>query len=277
MKRYSTTVLLNTYHRFDREFWLNYKTLEALSNPESFKDLKVKLMRGGFIPDKYIEDKEAFAKKKQEIDEEWKQKSEDAKAEGTRVHETLQNAIINDPKYCKTTFGLPTDTLQVCQSEQFSLNDGIYTEYKMEIPVDDYGLLVGVADVIIKQGNKVKIIDYKTSDKIEKKSRYDMKMKKKKSLSYPLCKIEDCNYNVYTLQLSIYAWMLQQLYPDLEIASLEIYHIKDYKLKQIYPVEYWKETVDMFIHWHMKNEKLKEELQKCQTIYYEDYLQEDPA
>lgn len=277
MKRFSTTCMIQSYHIFNRDFWLDYKALEATISPDLFGDIKVKLMRAGRVPEKYITDKEQFAIKRAEIDTDWKKQSEQAKEEGTRVHEQLQQAITTDPIYCKITFGLPTDTLKVWEPAKFSSEDGIFTEYKMEVPIDDYGMLVGVADVVIKQGNKVKIIDYKTSEKIEKKSRFDMKAKKKKTFSYPLSGIEDCNFNVYTLQLSVYAWMIQQLNPELEIESLEIYHIRDNRLIKIYPVEYWKEVVDKLIHWHVKNARVSEEMQRCQTIYYEDYLQEDPA
>lgn len=268
MKRFSVTCMIQSYHIFDKDFWLDYKALEAIIPAEQFEEIKVQLMRAGKVRESVIPDKEQFQIKRAEIEADWKQKSEDAKAEGTKVHEDLQNAVISDPIYCKNTFGLPTDTLKVIEPTKPLEQDGIYTEYKMEVPINDYGILVGVADVIIKQGNKIKIIDYKTSDKIEKTARFNMAQGRKKSLAYPLCHVPDCNLNVYTLQLSTYAWMLQQLNPDLEIETLEIYHIKDYKLKKIYPVEYWKDTIDSLVKWHIKHTKLKEDMKKCESIDY---------
>lgn len=272
MIKLSVTGIIQSYHIFNKDFWLDYKTLEAIMPNDQFEAIKTKLMRSGMVREQLIPDKEQFQIKRAEIEADWKQKSEEAKAEGTRVHESLQQAVISDPVYCKTTFGLPTDRLKVVEATKPLEEDGIYTEYRMEVPVDDYGVIIGVADVIIKQGNKIKIIDYKTSEKIEKKSRYDMKAKKKKTFAYPISSIEDCNLNVYTLQLSIYAWLLQQLNPELEIETLEIYHIRDNRLIKIYPVEYWKDTVDKLIHWHVKNTRVSDEMQKCQTIYYDELL-----
>lgn len=272
MKRFSVTCLLQQYHIFDRDFWLDYKALESIIPEEQFSAIKIKLMRSGKVMGTLIPDKEQFQIKRTEIDQEWKQKTEQAKLDGIKIHEMLQQAVTSDPIYCKNVFGLPIDNLQIVGDTQILEKDGIYTECKMEFPIDDYGIIVGIADVIIKQGNKIKIIDYKTSDKIEKKARYDMKMKHKKTFSYPINSIEDCNFNSYTLQLSIYAWILQQLNPTFEIESLEIYHIRNNKLVKIYQTEYWKDVVDKLIRWHVKKTRVSEEMQRCQTIYYDAEL-----
>ena len=67
----------------------------------------------------------------------------------------------------------------------------------MEVKLDDEITLIGVADLIIKEGNKVKIIDYKTGQKIEMHAKYDASKKQKKSFKYPMSHIEDSKYNEY--------------------------------------------------------------------------------
>jgi len=131
----------------------------------------------------------------------------------------IHNLLCTDLSGCRD-YGIPTDKYQVESTENFNLSDGLYPEYRMEIKLDDEYLLVGIADLIIKSGNNIKIIDYKTADKIDMKSKYDMAKKKKATFKYPISNIEDCNYNEYQLQLSIYAWMLKKLNPDFVIESL---------------------------------------------------------
>ena len=52
-------------------------------------------------------------------------------------------------------------------------------------------------------------VRYKTDEKIDKDSHFDLANKKKKCMKYPLSKLSDCNLTHYQLQLSLYAWMLQ--------------------------------------------------------------------
>lgn len=259
-----------SYKQFSREFWLSYKALEKVMDPILFDSVKTKLMKSKRIDPKLFDkiDKEAYEQARAEIDADWRQKSEDAKKTGTDVHDMIHNMLCTDLSGCKA-YGIPTDQYKVEAMENFLQNDGIYPEFRMEVPLDDEYTLVGVADLIIKEGNKIKIIDFKTSDKIELKSKYDMAKKHSKKLSYPLSSLDDCNYNEYSLQLSIYAWQLKQINPDFEIVSLEIYHIQDMRLKKIYPVTELKELTEKLIKYHLKSVRLKRETEKCREIVYE--------
>lgn len=270
MTNLAVTNILKNYKQFSRNFWLQYKALESIMDPIKFDSIKLHLMKSKRIDPKFLIDIdiELFQQKQFEIDADWKQKSEEAKQTGTTVHEMIHNLLCTDLSGCRD-YGIPTDKYQVESTENFNLSDGLYPEYRMEIKLDDEYLLVGIADLIIKSGNNIKIIDYKTADKIDMKSKYDMAKKKKATFKYPISNIEDCNYNEYQLQLSIYAWMLKKLNPDFVIESLQIYHIKDLKLKKIYTVEYLEKDVDKLIAWHLKDTKLKAEFNKCKEITYE--------
>ena len=265
----SVTGILHNYKTFSRDFWLQYKALEAVMDPFLFDNIKLKLQKSKRIDPKYLEniDIAEFEQKKFEIDADWRQKSEEAKAVGTSVHEMIHNMLCTDLQGCRK-YGIPTDQYKVEANENFLNSNGLFPEFRMEVKLDEDYTLIGIADLIIKEGNKVKIVDFKTADKIEMKSRYELSKKKKSSFKYPISNIEDCNYNEYTLQLSIYAWLLRNLFPTLEVTSLEIYHIQDLKLKKIYPVTEMKEEVEKLIPYHLKSVKLKRECDKCREITY---------
>lgn len=269
MTNLAVTRIISDYKTFSRDFWLSYKALEAVMNPYMFDNIKNTLMKSKRIDPKYFEgiDMEQYEQKRAEIDAEWRQKSEEAKETGTSVHEMIHNMLCTDLPRCRE-YGIPTDQYQVEATENFLNSDGLFPEFRMEVKLDDDYTLVGVADLIIKDGNKVKIIDYKTSDKIEMKSRYEMSKKHSKKFKFPLSSVDDCNYQEYSLQLSIYAWMLKQINPELEIAGLEIYHIQDMKLKKIYPVTEMEKEVQKLIPYHLKAVKLKVECDKCREIEY---------
>ena len=261
------TSMLSQYKIFDRDFWLSYKTLEKI-HPK-FDQIKMALLRAKRV-DNYLSDvdEQQYLTERALLDQEWKQKSLEARQAGTALHEQIHNMLVTDLPGCKQYFGIPTDIYQVIQKEKFENSDGLFPEFRMEVDLDDEYKLIGIADLIIKQDNHIKIIDYKTNDKIDQHAYFDMSKGKKKHLKFPLINCEDCDLVNYQLQLSIYAWMLQQICPDLIIDSLEIYHVKDGKLKKIYPVEYLEKEVNALIKWHLKALKLKKATDACKLIEY---------
>lgn len=270
MTTLSCTGIINSMRVFSKNFWLAYKALEAVMNPYRFDQIKTTLMKSKRIDPKFLEeiDIAEFEQKKAEIEADWLQKSEDAKATGTAVHDRIHNLLVTDIVSCKKEYSIPTDLYKVQSVENFLKNDGLYPEFRMEVKLDDDYTLVGIADLIIKDGNRIKIIDFKTSDKIEMHSRYDMGKKKKQTFKFPISSVEQCNYNEYALQLSIYSWLIKKLNPDFEIIGLEIYHIQDMKLKKIYPVQEMKDEVEKLIPWHLKAVKLKKATEECREVIY---------
>lgn len=265
----SVTGIIRNYHCFDREFWLSYKALESIMDPDDFAAIKMKLLKSKKVSDNLIKsvDKDKFLQAKDQIDAEWKEKNDKAKEVGNSVHDKLHMLLTTDLQACKQQFNIPTDKYKIALTEQFMTSDGLFPEFRIEVKLGEF-TLVGIADLIIKSGNHIIIIDYKTDDKIEVSSRYDTAKKKNKCMKYPLVKIPDCNLAHYQLQVSLYAWMLQQLNPDLIIDSLVIMHIKDGKLKKEYKVDYLQDTVEKLIKWHIKSSTLKLETAKCKERKY---------
>jgi hypothetical protein len=67
-------------------------------------------------------------------------------------------------------------------------------------------------------------MDWKTNKEIKTKSGFDTKTKNTAKMLYPLGNLDDCNYYHYTLQLSTYAWMIQQVNPNFNIKDLIMVH-----------------------------------------------------
>ena len=93
--------------------------------------------------------------------------SQEAKQTRTLVHEQIHNLFCTDLHYVKTNFGIDTDKYQVQRTEEFlKANKGIFNEFKLEIPIAEDFLLVGIADCIIRDGNHISIIDFKSDEKM---------------------------------------------------------------------------------------------------------------
>jgi len=98
MNNLSVTGIVNSYHTFEREFWLSYKAMEAVMNPNDWDNVKMTLLKSKRIDPKLFNlvDKDAYELKRSEIDADWRQKNEEAKAAGTAVHEMIHNELVTD-------------------------------------------------------------------------------------------------------------------------------------------------------------------------------------
>lgn len=272
MQRLAVTNVIKDYHHFDRDFWLSYKTLEKILPVMQFEDMKMKLLRSKKVILDTIPglDIEQFQVERELLDKEWTEKNEEAKQVGTTTHEQIHNLFCTDLRSVRTDLGIDTEKFQIQATEEFlNTEKGIFNEFKMEIPLEEDFLLVGIADCIIKDGNHVTIIDFKTDEKIPFKSNFDVGKKKSKRLKYPLCDLEDCAGVHYQIQLSLYAWMVQQLDPNIIIDKLLIVQVQNLKKKKEFQVEYIKSTIQKLLEWHIKAIKLKVEMDKCNELTFE--------
>ena len=95
---------------------------------------------------------------------------------------------------------------------------------------------------------------HNTNEKgIESKAYFDPKKKATKKMFYPVNNLEDTTLNHYTLQLSIYAWMLQQINPKFNIKKLTLVHIDRSNVETEIEIPYLKKEVERLI----KNERKK--------------------
>ena len=80
-------------------------------------------------------------------------------------------------------------------------------------------------------------------------------------MKYPLTNIMDCNYWHYVLQLSTYAYMVQQINPELNIKELKLIHIDRTGKQTIYDLEYRKDDVEKMIKHYAKQLRTRELLE----------------
>lgn len=264
MQNLAVTYLINNYRVFDADFWLGYKVLEKLY--PNFDDIKMLLLKSKRIDPKYSDCVANFEIEKQLLQAEWKAKSDKAKEDGTKTHQFIQNLLTTNPVECSREFQTPCDV--DIQQQLVGVNNGVFVEYRLEVPMDDDYTLVGVPDYFYIHDGVIDIKDWKTSETaIKFKSMYEVSKHTSKKLKYPLC-LDDAAGIHYQIQLSIYMWMLLKLRPDLKPGTMEIVWIKDNRVKKVYPVEYLEEKIDKFLKWHIKALHLDKEMAKCKEIVY---------
>lgn len=208
-------------------------------------------------------DTEKWAKKKadergitpEEIKKEWQEIKEKSLVKGTKYHKEYEENLLKNKKVHPANY-----INNIKHSHDLNtLPKGVHPELIL------YNLryrITGTADIVeIHDDKSFDLSDHKTNRKLEFtgfkkfdpifKDRVAVKMKP------PLQHLDDCNGMHYTMQLSLYAWMLEQF--GYKCNSLTIHHVvfdeNDEPCNIIdYPIEYLKKEVTNFLNWY-KNKK----------------------
>lgn len=112
------------------------------------------------------------------------------------------------------------------------------------------------------------IVTHNTNKKIETKSFFNTKTKSSVKMQYPLNNLDDVNYWHYAMQLSTYAWMMQQLNPEYEIEDLVLVHFDHEGHMTVYHLPYLKKEVVLMLRYFKKKTILDESKKKRQRIEY---------
>jgi len=125
------------------------------------------------------------------------------------------------------------------------LKDGIYPEHLIHM---ESARICGQSDLVTVEGNYFDIDDYKTCKDIHMESykHYETGHKKMKS---PVNHLMDCSYIHYSIQLSLYAYMIQRHNPFLQVRNLTLHHVlfeEEGKDKYGYPI-YKKDANEDYI------------------------------
>ena len=265
----SVTTLIGKYHEeFDSEFWSSYKALEQLMGVE-FERMGVKkelLDKKKFdlaYLDTFDINYDLFIKTKEDILKSYEQANKVAIVRGSNYHNAKENQFYEKSSHQLKDYNFDLDLLHgdfSCEKHNFDLNQdrAILPEYLMYYSTQD-GILniAGQADIIIKDGNDIYILDHKTNAKgIKTKAFFDTKKRKKQMMYYPINNMEDHMLNHYTLQLSLYAWILQRINPEFEIKLLRLLHIDGNNKETIYDLEYKKAEVEKMLKHFKKTLKV---------------------
>lgn len=109
---------------------------------------------------------------------------------------------------------------------------------------------------------------HNTNKKLDEKSYYDRRTKRSTMMKYPMSNLMDCNMNHYTLQLSTYAWMLQQINPEFVVKKLMIIHYDHKGNVSNHDIEYLKQDVERMIKYNERLVKLENSKAKRAPILY---------
>ena len=271
----SVTTLIESYGQpFDKEFWSAYKALEVLMDSDVWKLEKKNLLNTKKFDKSFLDlydiKESEFNREQQRILDEWEESNRISCERGTKIHATLEETILGHKKaFSLNKFGIGGKfTCKGKDYHELDLEAGAYPEYMIgrEIEPGLFGLS-GQIDLLLKKGNKITICDWKTNKEIKTKSYYDNKTKKSQKMLYPLNSLDDVNYWHYNLQLSTYAWILQQYNPEFEVEDLVLVHFRPDGEQDVYHMDYLKDDVEKMIsHYRKKlaHEKLNSKYKKIE-------------
>jgi hypothetical protein len=268
MKCISATTLIHMFSTFDGEFWGRYKALEAVMGVSKFKDVKPRLLATKKFNEEILEefniDVEIFEAKLAEILAEWDEKRDTACARGTDIHlgyelKTLEQDYAPLKKFGFKGFdGYTIDTSNIIREGQYVIPEMLISR----ISEDGILRVAGQADLVIVNGNKFSILDYKTNKEIKTKSFFDRAKRSSARMKYPLNNLDDVNFWHYTLQLSLYAWMILKANPHMELEGLYLLHHDHDDNKEVYQCEYKKTEVERMLAYYKQQIQYEQHKEK---------------
>ena len=200
----------------------------------------------------------------------WQSENKKSCERGTKIHAQLENSFDKKKKnidLAKYQVGGKFECIK--DSTQLDLENGVYPEYLISWDSPSGKLHVaGQIDLIAKKGNSIVILDWKTNKKLDLKGFYDSKTKKTTKMKFPLNSLDECNYSHYNLQLSTYAYMLTQKYPEFVIEDLVLVHFDHDDNMTVYHLPYLKTEVEKMLAFYEKQSVLEDRKNKNKRIEY---------
>ena len=240
-----TSLIARYYKPFDSTYWSTYKAVKDVMNNAGIF-YRYKAIAGGWdkVPQYYHANKDSLDKvlhlqikeRIQHYLDSWNEEREYAAALGNKAHSDLEGLVVSAKKIDlgdKKIADVSSADLLDLQGFGMGGNQ-IYPELLLW---NERYRVAGQADIVERRGMEVVIKDYKTCKKIEFESFMDAHMFE------PLEELPDTNYSKFTIQLSTYAWMLEE--SGYRVTGLVVQHIDRITGKHIkdYPMAYRKDLV----------------------------------
>ena len=155
----------------------------------------------------------------------WKAEADRATTLGTFYHNQREADICSSSSIELEGLPIPIykpieENSQKKAPEQ-KLTDGIYPEHMVYIKSAG---ICGQSDLVEVVNSKVNIIDYKTNKEIKTESFKNWEGTSDK-MSHPVSHLDDCNFNHYALQLSIYMYIILKHNRKLRPGKIYIHHV----------------------------------------------------
>jgi hypothetical protein len=161
----------------------------------------------------------------EEIKNLWKAEADRATTLGTWYHnqreadlcglETIEREGVVVPVF------KPIEKDGIKHAPSQKLTDGVYPEHLVYLKSAG---LCGQSDLVEVVNGRVNITDYKTNKEIKTESFTNWEGLKQK-MAHPVAHLDDCNFNHYSLQLSLYMYMILKHNPTLSPGSMTLHHI----------------------------------------------------
>jgi hypothetical protein len=239
----SVTTLIKQYTPpFDEDFWSAYKALERVLTPLGLW-ADYKRNAGGWEnvvavarADKAFPYRKEVIQAKRDILAEWHDTKTDAAAAGTMFHKSQEKTVIAGGSY------IDDDTIPVLtgkvdlfnEAKHKKIENGLLTEL---LVYDDDFEVAGQADWVLVRDGVVHIKDYKTSKEIKMKAFQD------EVLLHPLGMFPNCNFYTYSIQLSLYAFILERIGYKIGMLSIEHVDRGTFDTIAVHPVGYHRDAV----------------------------------
>lgn len=179
---------------------------------------------------------------KEDILKEWKDIATEAAEYGTKVHNLMERYLLSNGIYA------PSDEFEKEILEIYQANKSIKFSGTI-IPEQLVYLtklkLAGQSDIIELIGDDYfNVFDWKTNKMMNYYSKYDNWFKP------PLSHLSQCEFNIYGLQLSTYAYMYEKM-SGRKCRNIALIHWnKNYKAFRLIPINYMKfEVMGMLKHY----------------------------
>lgn len=161
-----------------------------------------------------------------EIQDIWKSEAKRATDLGSWYHDQRESDLLNCETIVRDNEVLPVirpltneNGYKIASSQK--LINGIYPEHL--VYMRSIGIC-GQSDLVEVVNDTVNIIDYKTNKEIKTNSFKNWEGLPA-MMNVPVSHLEDCSYNHYNLQLSIYMFMILKHNPKLKPGKLTLHHI----------------------------------------------------
>jgi len=166
----------------------------------------------------------------------WKQAAE----HGTETHQLIEYNILGKQikdigKYETRSLLKAHHACEWLRSQDFFRLGESFPESRV---FDEELGLAGTIDLCVEDCDGLTLVDWKSNKDIKKKSY------KSKKCFEPIEELDDCSYNKYTLQLSMYAYIMER--KGINIKKLILLHAKEDGVQE-YEVPYRKDLVEKMI------------------------------
>jgi hypothetical protein len=185
---------------------------------------------------------------KNDIIQEWREINRQANEYGTALHEILERFLLSPGRLYS-----PRDEFEkvvinafktICEEENLELlqNNDVLPEHIMSIEFTDEIGIAGTSDIIENiPRNMFNVWDFKTNKKFEFENKYG------EFLHFPVSHLPHCQYNDYTLQLSIYGVMYERETGRKFNRGGLFYWDKYSQTFRLIPISYMKRDAEMII------------------------------